>query len=153
MPLFLVQHGKSLPTETDPEKGLSSEGFSEVERIAKVAQGYNVKVSRIVHSGKKRALQTAEIFDSFLKPAGGVHKESGLSPMDDVAAWAIRVDPADDLMLVGHLPFMSRLTSLLIAGSTDNPVFKFQNGGIVCLDIDPDSRSWVIRWTLCPNIS
>jgi phosphohistidine phosphatase len=55
-------------------------------------------------------------------------------------------------MLVGHLPFMERLTSYLITGSIDKPVLKFQNGGIVCLDKDVDSGFWIIRWTLMPKI-
>jgi len=55
-------------------------------------------------------------------------------------------------MLVGHLPFIERLTSYLITGSTDIPVFRFQNGGIVCMDTDPDSRFWFIRWALMPRI-
>jgi phosphohistidine phosphatase SixA len=28
--LYLVQHGKSLPEETDPEPGLSKEGIAEI---------------------------------------------------------------------------------------------------------------------------
>jgi phosphohistidine phosphatase len=55
-------------------------------------------------------------------------------------------------MLVGHLPFMERLTSFLITGSIDKPVFKFQNSGIVCLDKDPEPQAWVIRWALMPKI-
>ncbi len=47
MALFLVQHGKSLSKDKDPEQGLSEEGVSEVEQIAKVAKGYHVYVSRI----------------------------------------------------------------------------------------------------------
>lgn len=62
MALFLVQHGLSSPREIDPEKGLSEQGTSQVKRIAQVAAGYGVAVSRICHSGKKRARQTAEIF-------------------------------------------------------------------------------------------
>ena len=31
-------------------------------------------------------------------------------------------------------------------------LFKFQNSGIVCLDKDPETGSWVIVWTLMPNI-
>jgi len=62
MPLFLVQHGKNLPKEQDPEKGLSEEGKNEVERIAALAVRYGVSVSAIKHSGKKRARETAEIF-------------------------------------------------------------------------------------------
>jgi phosphohistidine phosphatase len=152
MALFLVQHGKSLPKERDPEQGLSKEGISEVEQIAKAAKGYDVYVSRIIHSGKKRARQTAEIFASLLEPGDGVQESVGLSPLDDVSVFAAKINSEDSVMLVGHLPFMERLTSYLITGSTDKPVFKFQNGGIVCIDADPDSRSWFVRWSLMPRI-
>lgn len=152
MALFLVQHGKNLPKEQDSDKGLSPEGSSDVERIAGVARGYGVKVSIIKHSGKKRAQQTAEIFADALQPAGGVHASSGLDPLDDVTKAAGKLATRDDLMLVGHLPFMEKLTSYLITGSTETTVFKFQNGGIVCLDQDLESRSWFIKWTLMPQI-
>ena len=73
--------------------------------------------------------------------------------MDDVAAFAASLNPDSNTMLVGHLPFMERMASYLVMGSSDKPVFKFQNSGIVCLDKDPDSASWFIKWTLMPHIS
>jgi len=152
MALFLVQHGKSLPKDVDPDQGLSQEGISEVERIADVAKGYAVKVSRIEHSEKTRARQTADIMASALKPEKGVHERSGLKPLDDVVAFSETIDSSEDLMLVGHLPFMGRLTSYLITASVDTPVFKFQNGGILCLDKDSDIGPWVIKWALMPKI-
>jgi len=152
MALFLVQHGKSLSKDVDPDQSLSQEGISEVERIANVAKGYGVKVSRIEQSGKTRARQTAEIFSSALEAEDGVHEKSGLKPLDDVVAFAETLKSTDNLMLVGHLPFMGRLTAYLITGSVDTPVFKFQNGGILCLDKDPDTESWVIIWALMPKI-
>ncbi len=152
MALYLVQHGKSLPKDVDPEKGLSEEGISEVKRIAKVAKGHNVMVFTIKHSGKKRARQSAEIFASALSPRYGVEESKGLNPLDDVVTIADRVDSGDNVMLVGHLPFMERLTSYLVTGSADNTVFRFQNGGIVCLDKDAGGVSWVIKWTLVPRI-
>ena len=151
MALFLLQHGKSLPKDKDPNKGLSEAGIHETERIAQVAKGYGVHVSSIAHSGKTRAFQTADIFASALKPEGGLQKISGLNPLDDVTAFA--VDSTEDRMLVGHLPFMERLTAYLITGFIERPVFKFQNSGIVCLDKDPDTLSWVIKWALMPQIS
>ncbi|HUV78637.1 MAG TPA: phosphohistidine phosphatase SixA [Desulfobacterales bacterium] len=150
MALFLLQHGKSLPKDKDPNKGLSEAGIHETERIAQVAKGYGVHVSSIAHSGKTRACQTADIFASALKPEGGLQEISGLNPLDDVTAVAI--DSTEDRMLVGHLPFMERLTAYLITGSIERPVFKFQNSGIVCLDKDPDTLSWVIKWALMPQI-
>lgn len=150
MALYLVQHGKNLPKEQDPDKGLSPQGRSEVERIANVAKGYAVTVSIIKHSGTKMALETAEIFTAALKPPQGLQEISGIAPLDDVTR--LRLDAGDNVMLVGHLPFMERLTSYLTTGSVDNTVFKFQNGGIVCLDKDVDKRSWHIKWALMPNI-
>ena len=150
MALFLVQHGKSLPKDKDPNKGLSEAGIHETERIAQVAKGYGVHVSSIAHSGKTRARQTADIFASALNPEGGLQAISGLNPLDDVTAFAI--DSTEDRMLVGHLPFMERLTTYLITGFIERPVFKFQNSGIVCLDKDPGTLSWVIQWTLMPHI-
>jgi len=152
MAIFLVQHGKSMPKKVDPDQGLSQEGIADVERIADVAKGYHVRVSAIRHSGKTRARQTAEIFASVLNPPGGVREVGGLNPLDDVTALAESIDPQAAGMWVGHLPFMSRLTAYLITGSVERPVFKFQNGGILCLDKDPETSFWMIQWSLMPQI-
>ena len=152
MAIFLVQHGKSLPKEIDPDRGLSEKGIAEVKRICEIAKASGVKISGIHHSGKTRAHQTAEIFTAILDTGGGVQQISGMNPLDDVADFTAILDPFENLMFVGHLPFMERLTSLLITGSIEIPVFKFQNGGILCLDKDSDAKSWVIRWSLVPNI-
>ncbi len=152
MALYLVQHGKSLPKDRDPDQGLSEEGKAETELIAKTAKEKGITVSQIKHSVKTRARQTAEILALALNPNQGVQEISGIKPMDDVAEVAAGLDPAENTMLVGHLPFMERMTAFLITGSIDKPIFKFQNSGIVCLDKDPDTQSWVIMWTLMPNI-
>jgi len=152
MALYLIQHGKSLPKDQDPDQGLSEDGTTETERIASLARDYGVRVSQIRHSVKTRARQTAEILARALKPQNDIQEISGIKPMDDVAACAAKIDPDENVMLVGHLPFMERITSYLITGSIDQPLIKFQNSGIVCLDKDPGTQGWVIKWTLMPNI-
>lgn len=152
MALYLVQHGKSLPKDQDPDQGLSEEGKAETELIAKTAKEKGISVSQIRHSVKTRARQTAEILARSLNPTQGVQEISGIKAMDDVSEAAADLDPAENTMLVGHLPFMERMTAFLITGSIDKPVFKFQNSGIVCLDKDPDTQAWVILWALLPNI-
>jgi phosphohistidine phosphatase len=153
MALLLVQHGKRLPKDKDPAKGLSEEGISEVEHIAGIAKKYGINVSRIMHSGKKRALQTAEIFASALKPDEGIREIEGINPLDDVAVFVDKIKISDNLMFVGHLPFMQRLTSYLITGSIEKPVFRFQNGGILCMDKNPEAaQAWFIKWALMPHL-
>ena len=152
MGLYLVQHGKSLPKEEDPEKGLSPEGIREVERIARTAAEGGLRVSSVKHSGKKRARQTAEILATALQPPEGVAEIVGLAPLDDAEGFASSLNVEKDVMFVGHLPFMQKLVSYLITGSTERPVLKFQNGGIVCLNRHRESDSWIIEGTLMPHI-
>ncbi len=151
MALYLVQHGKSLPAEVDPEQGLSPEGTAETERMAQMAKDAGLKVTGILHSGKTRARRTAEILAASLKPTDGTKEAPGLKPLDDAVPWT-SLNPSADLMLVGHLPFMERLAALLVSGSPDKPVIKFQNSGIVCLDQEPASVNWVVRWAMVPNL-
>lgn len=152
MALFLVQHGKSLPKEEDPDRGLSKVGMEETRTVAELAADRNIQVARIVHSGKKRALQTAEIFMQILEPVGGVAKGPGLAPLDDVTSFAANISLDDNVMVVGHLPFMERLVSHLITGSPESSVIKFQNSGIVCLDSEDGGQTFFVRWTLFPRV-
>jgi phosphohistidine phosphatase len=152
MAVYLVQHGKALAAERDPEQGLSEQGVSDVKRIAEVAAHYHIPVDIIAHSVKKRAFQTAEIFNTHLSPRQGMIELAGLKPMDDVIAFASTLDNSRNMMFVGHLPFMEKLTSYLVAGNENICVFKFQNGGIVCLDRQPGA-SWAIKWALMPEVS
>ncbi len=153
MSLYLVQHGRSLPKEISPEQGLSEEGIAEVERIAQVAKGYHIKVRQIRHSTKARARQTAAVFQAALDPKAPMAAMEGLKPLDDVAAVASGSLDEQDIMLVGHLPFMERMASYLITGSIEKKIIKFQNGGIVCLDREPETGDWFIKWALMPNIA
>ena len=155
MALFLVQHGLSNSKEIDPQKGLTEHGIRETERIAQVASNYDIPVGKIVHSGKKRAEQTAAIFAEAFSGDLLLEAVSGIGPMDDFRAFAQNLDPQDNLMVVGHLPFMQRLVSYLTTGSEQTYVYKFQNSGIVCLDRNVMEKTigWFIKWTLNPDIS
>ncbi len=152
MPIYLVQHGKSLSKEEDPSRGLSEEGIKETKQIADVAKGYGVHVQEIQHSPKIRAAQTADIFTTAINPSKGVKEIAGIKPMDDVMMFAKSLNTNDNIMIVGHLPFMERLCAYLVTGNYKKSIFKFQNSGIVCLDNDDTSGSWIIKWTLMPSI-
>ncbi len=156
MALFLVQHGRSASKDIDPEKGLTDLGKEETERMATVAKGYRIPVQKLVHSGKKRAEQTAEIYQEVLALNNPMEKISGINPRDDVQAFAATIDPQKNWMVVGHLPFMERFVAFLTTGSADIRVYRFQNSGIVCLDAQQEggeAPDWFIKWTINPTIS
>ncbi len=151
MALYLVQHGQSLSKQVDPEQNLSEKGRAEVERIARVAADYAVPVGVVLHSEKDRARQTAELMAKYLHPEQGLEEVPGLKPLDEIMPWAEKVADLQSPMLVGHLPFLQKLLAYLVAGDEQKQIFKFQNGGIVCLDQD-EQEDWLIKWALMPHI-
>ena len=153
MSLYLVQHGKSASKEVDPERGLTEEGAAEVKQVAARLAQTGVAIDLILHSGKARALQTAELFAASLAPAQGVASCSGIDPMDDVTAFAEGLDPAINAMYVGHLPFMERLVSHVLTGDPERRLVAFQNAGVVRLDHDCDEARWFLKWTAFPALS
>ncbi len=152
MALLLVQHGLSLAKDIDSERGLSDKGIAIVKEMANLAKEKNLEVKKILHSGKKRALQSAEIFAASLNPAEGIEQITGINPTDDVNKFADIFEFKDNIMLVGHLPFLEKLTSYLITGSDQYLPVKFQNGGVVCLDRSDQTDDFFIKWTLMPEI-
>jgi phosphohistidine phosphatase len=73
-----------------------------------------------------------------------------LNPMDSPAPVAEMLNKrGDDVILVGHLPFMEKLASLIVTGKEDPPVVAFQRGGMVCVEEGVGCRR--ILWTLFPD--
>ena len=152
MKLYLVQHGKSKSKEEDPDRSLTDEGRIEVQRVAQyVAACGEIAVTKIFHSGKMRARQTAEILAESLKPQSGVEAANDLAPMDDPALWADKIaDATEDILLVGHLPHLSKLASKLLVNNEDKEIVKFHNAGVVCLG--RDNGAWTVQWIVVPEI-
>lgn len=150
MRVFLVQHGEATPEAENPARPLTDRGQEEVRRVAQHAAALGLQVAEIRHSGKLRARQTAEIFAEHLRPAHGIRQADGLAPGDDPARAEAEVQAASEpLMLVGHLPHLSRLASLLLVGDPGKDIIQFRNGGIVCLV--KVEGCWLIQWILTPE--
>lgn len=153
MNIYLMQHGKPVPKEKDPEKPLSKWGRDEVESIAGFLKKAGIQVEAVYHSGKTRARQTAEIMSSKINPGKKPQKRGGLSPLDDVRAIAEEIKQEQkDFMIVGHLPHLEKLISLLITGSDSSHVVRFQQGGVVCLMNNETEKNWAIAWMLVPEV-
>jgi phosphohistidine phosphatase len=151
--LYLVQHGEAKREEEDPQRGLTDKGFKDAARTAIYAQKLRFTVSVIHHSGKTRAVQTAQIFADYLKPEKGLSRTDNLAPMDDPEVWADRIAEMDeDVMLVGHLPHLARLAGLLLCGDKERTCVDFKMGGIVCLK-RLDGGRWAVEWMVVPEMA
>jgi phosphohistidine phosphatase len=152
MNLYLVQHGEAKTKAEDPERALTQTGAEVVEKMAAWAAAAAIEVDQVCHSGKRRAQQTAEILANAIAPTGGVISVSGINPNDDIAPWAETLTKKDrSVMMVGHLPFLSRLASLLLVDDSAEEVIRFHNAGIVCLTHE-DNR-WLLRWVVTPDLT
>ncbi len=153
MKLYLVQHGEARLEAEDPERSLTTTGEDETRRLSIAGKRLNIRPSKIYHSGKLRALQTAKILAEGLNiPLSSVIGVEGLNPNDDVKPWAKRIsEESEDLMLVGHLPFLEKLASHLLCGDEDARVVLFRYSGIVCLDQKEDKK-WAVRFVILPEM-
>lgn len=152
MKLYLVQHGEALSKEVDPDRPLSPRGKSDVGKVTAFLQQAGISVDRILHSGKTRARQSADILAEALLEQGDVEAVDGIGPNDPVEAFPATLHPFNqDTMVVGHLPFMARLVSYLLSGQSEAETVAYEPGSVVCLVRD-EEQHWRIEWMLRPNL-
>lgn len=54
-------------------------------------------------------------------------------------------------MLVGHLPHLSKLAGLLLAGDPERKVVGFRQGGVACMERD-EAGGWSVAWVVTPGL-
>lgn len=153
MYLYLVQHAEARPKEADPGRHLSEQGVKTAQRIASYLSRHSgITLMRILHSPKVRAAETARIFHEILKPAGGMEEAKELSPTSTPWGWVERLAQLEeDLMIVGHLPHLQRLSSILLCQDEHQKIVEFENSCVICVARD-ESGVWAVRWMLTPSV-
>jgi len=152
MLLYLVQHAEAKGKEEDPARDLTDKGRQDITKMADFLGKLKVEVSQVLQSGKTRALSTANILAAAIKPPQGVAETKGLAPLDDPKEWADRIAPmAEDLMLVGHLPHLAGLATLLLTGHKQKNAVDFKMGGVVCLR-QHEPGHWAVAWMMIPEM-
>jgi phosphohistidine phosphatase len=156
--LYLLRHGQAVSEWQDPLQPLSVSGRQDIERLAHWQQTNNmIKVHTIFHSAKLRAKQTAEIVHAIAQPQATILEKSGLIPNDSVEnirlfleeEWPHLHPNKPTLFVVGHLPYLGRLVSLLF-NDPDKTCLDIQAGTLICLTCD--YGLWMIKWVIPPVI-
>lgn len=151
MKLYLVQHGNAVSKEEDSQRPLSQKGAQDVEKVASFIRHLHLKVD-LWHSVKLRAKQTAEILCEVVNTVNGLVEREGLRPRDEVEGILAEVQLSEhDVMIVGHMPFLSELASLLVAEEISAGIVAFKQGGIVCLEQNEDG-DFEVAWAVIPQI-
>lgn len=152
MKLYLVQHGEAEPKEVNPERPLSEKGISDVKKIATLLKNTEFEIGTIFHSGKRRAQETARIIVDVANLQCSITRKDKFSPNDSVEGIVKEIaETKDDLMIIGHLPFLAKLASRLLSGQEEVCAVKFSQGGILCLE-RMENDSWQIDWFIIPQL-
>ena len=140
--IYLVHHADAVAPGVDAQRPLSAAGRLHADQLAARARERGITPAVIWHSGKLRARQTAEAFLRACNPLAEFSAIRGLQP-DDPPEW-IRdlVSGHDrDLMLVGHMPSLPRILSLLTGNTQEFPLH-----GLIALE--PAAERWVEKYRL-----
>lgn len=143
MKIYLAQHGKCVPKETNPKKPLSNEGREETESVARFLSKCGVVPNIILHSTKLRAEQTAQIFSEILRTRA--EQVEGIAPLDPPQKIIGRLE--DGMMIVGHLPHLSLLVKQLVGAECA----AFTYSGVMCLN--KTEEGWRILWYITPMLA
>ena len=152
MKLYLVQHGEALSEDEDAGRPLSPRGQRDVQDMADMLGAAGIRVARVWHSGKRRAEQTASLLARCVCPGCRIESVEGIKPNDSTAEFSQDVDVwEEDTLIVGHLPFMSRLVSRLVTGEPEGEPVSYYPGSVVCLERSGAHR-WHVLWMLRPDV-
>jgi phosphohistidine phosphatase len=149
--VYLMRHGDALRENDGDGRPLSLRGREEAgiaaEALIRLGAGFPV----IYHSGKRRALETAEIVASHLDPEPRIEALAGLAPGDDPGIVRDMIETGRrPLLLTGHLPHLARLASLLTTGDADRGIVQLPTAGLIAI-ARLESR-WQLLWVLTPAV-
>lgn len=145
--VYFMQHGLAVNKAENPERPLSKQGLNHTRAIARHFKSCAMPISKIFHSGKLRALQTAEIIASEYNIT--TTTLDYLSPNDDISTLLENLQ-TNHVLYIGHLPFLEKLLSSLIGENENEKLIQFQNSGVVCLECHNGQYS--IKWYLTPEL-
>jgi phosphohistidine phosphatase len=152
MNIYLVRHADAKNEGEDPSMPLSEKGLQDIKQVASFLSRLNIKTGNIFHSGKLRARQTAEVLFEYLRPVHGISEADGLSPLDAPLIWKERLgDMKDSVFLVGHLPHLAKLASVLLCAETGKNIVMLGTAGVMCFLRD-NAGEWYLQWMMSPDV-
>jgi phosphohistidine phosphatase len=146
--IYLIQHAEAVSEKEDPARPLSDEGKVTMEKVGALAARLRIKPDLIFHSG---------ILARNLGLLDRVHEKEGLGPLDPVGPVVEWLKEAarglSGVAIVGHLPFLDKLASLLVIKQENLSVVSFQNGAIWKLVPKADGATYAVHWVVTKQLA
>lgn len=152
MRLYLMQHGEALDKSINALRPLSERGRQDVQRMADFLKTKDFMVEEIWHSGKLRSLETAELLKNRACPEANLVECAELAPEQPARMTLKSIKKAEHpVAIVGHLPHLARLASLLVCDDEDCEPVLFQKGSVAALERG-ETPHWHICWMIIPSL-
>jgi phosphohistidine phosphatase len=162
MNLFFLRHGVAV--ERDPQsfpddsrRPLTLKGEDRVRLVCDALQALELSFDVILSSPFLRARQTAEIIAGSLGLRRVLEFHPDLTPTGNpqtLLRFVNRISPKpENLLLVGHEPYLSELLSVLISGQTD-ALIDLKKNGLAKIEVTQRlklGRCATLNWLLTPR--
>ena len=161
MNLYILRHAIAIERgtpgyENDAERPLTPKGERKLGRIARAMRRLDLELDLVLTSPYVRARQTAERVVEVLKLEKRMEFTDTLIPGGDSTALVNLISShpqaPENVLLVGHEPYLSGLVSLLVAGA-EGFVVELKKGGLCKLTVDQlkHGRCAELSWLLTPK--
>jgi phosphohistidine phosphatase len=133
MKLFLIRHAVADDGDDDAARPLSADGERRFRRAVRGLSALGVRFDRVLHSPRRRAVETAELLTPLLDG------DTEVSPLLTAAPSAELLSSlrGDALAVVGHEPHLSSLLAWLIAGPSSTARVSLKKGAVARLEGAP----------------
>lgn len=158
MQIYLLRHGIAEDLKAggrDSDRKLTPEGKRKLRPVVRRAKEAGVHPGLILSSPYARAVETAEIAAAEFEYKGKILQTSTLVPEGHPAdVWSeIRIHRDEpQLLLAGHEPLFSQLTSFLLGAPS--LLVDFKKGALIRIDVEAFGHSprGLLKWMLAPKL-
>ncbi len=161
MNLFLLRHGIAAEPgapgiKRDADRPLTEEGIEKMRQIGNAMKKLEISFELILSSPYARARKTAEIAAGALGFKEKIEFTDHLIPSADPESLIEEIQDnygeIEDVLLVGHEPFMSTFIGTLIAGAAPADVIM-KKGGLCKLSVSNlrFKKCATLEWLLTPK--
>src|SRR5215472_14320559 len=142
MNIFILRHGIAVERgtegfENDSERPLTAKGKRQLRKSAAAMRTMRLRFDLILSSPYERAKRTAEIVAEGLKLKKRLKFSDALKYDGDAVELVHQLSTLksvpENLLLVGHEPYLSQLISVLLSGDEDVGI-DFKKGGLCKLE-------------------
>jgi len=162
MNLHLLRHGIAAAKDdpsfvSDGERPLTGKGIKRMRKAARGISRLDIEFNAILTSPLIRARQTAEIVADALGLDSAIEEISELAPdgsSDRLLSVLSRFTEEENILLVGHEPFLGKFAGVLVAGKENSELALPQKKGGICrIEVDalPLSQAGQLQWFITPR--